>query len=649
MQKDALRHSPAVAILTNLLLLVVCYMVVRLAFYLENHSLFAPITAAEFSGILRGGLRFDLAAIAYSNALYLVLLFLPWPKKEGKVGQRLLHGLFVLTNALCLAANLADAVYYPFIKRRATASIFQEFRHDDISDIIGMEFLSHWYLTLLFLVLLFLLWRLYVTPILQTKKRKRYYVTAIIGLLLSATGIVAGMRGGIDPELRPLHNGNAREYVSQPAKAVLVQNTPFSIFRTVSKHSYPHYTFFESEEDLEKVFSPVHQGDGVSGVSEPSMIQKKPNIVIILLESFSSEYSARLNPYSKGEGYMPFLDSLMSESLTFKTMMANGLSSIDAQASVFTSIPMMVESMMNSQATMNAFEGLGNYLKPLGYETAYFHGADNGSLSIDGFVKACGMDAYYGRTEYDNDEDWDHHWGIWDEPFFQFFAHTMSTMHEPFCTGLFSLTSHHPFQIPTTYRNAFPDGQLPIYKTVRYTDHALQRFFETARRQPWFQHTLFVITGDHTNLQAQPELINDYGRFLVPVVFYHPTDSLFRGCREGIAQQIDILPTVLHYVGYEGPYFTFGNDLLATPPDKTWAVNYINGLYQLTSGHYLLQFDGERTVALYDLRTDPMLQANLATAPHVQALVKQMETHLKAIVQQYTSRMNENKLTAIKK
>ena len=640
MAKDDLRHHPYLATAANLSLLVVCGMVVRLAFYVENSSSFGQLAWADVAGIVSGGLRFDFAAIAYLNALWVLLLFLPVPQKEGRVWQGMLHALFVVTNAVGLASNLADAVYYPFIKRRTMASVFREFRGDDLTGIVGVELVNHWYLTLLFLVLTVLLWRAYITPRVRQQPRRSYYVTMCFGLLASALAVVAGMRGGLDPEQRPLHNGMARQYVSVPAAAVLVQNTPFSILRTLSKHSYPHYDFFASDTELDDVFSPRR-----SIVADSLRPARHDNVVIIMLESFASEYSARLNKSCSGTGCMPFLDSLMSEALTFEVMEANGISSIDAQASVLASMPMMVESIMSGQAAMNAFDGIGTYLKSLGYETAYFHGADNGSLSIDGFVRACGFDAYYGRREYANDADWDHHWGIWDEPFMQYFARTMTTMREPFCATLFTLTSHHPFQIPPAYRDTFPEGSLPIYKSIRYTDHALRRFFATARQHSWFDHTLFVITGDHTNLQECEAYRNDFGRMCVPVVFYHPTDTRYRGCRKGVAQQTDILPTLLHHVGYSGDIMAFGNDLLSTPPDSTEAVNYINGIYQLTRGGHLLQFDGERTIGFYDIMSDPQLKANLVGDADRAGLCHSLERRLKAIVQQYTSRMSANRIS----
>lgn len=622
----------------NLLLLLVAYGLCRLAFWMENRQLFA-LDGREVLGVLHGGFVFDMAAIAYTNALYLVMVLLPLHWKEKPRWQLASKVVFVAVNWLALVANLADAVYFPFVKRRTTASVLTEFANDNLSDIFGIELVNHWYLTLGAVALLAALWVGYRTPRISTVPRGRYYMKTTASLILAAVAVFFGIRGSFDLELRPIHNGIAKEFVRLPANAALVVNTPFSIIRTMGKKSYPDLRYFE-EAELERIFTPERE------MNAPRR-EKPDNIVVLVLESFGSEYSKRLTPDRPDEGFMPFLDSLMAEGLTFDLSLANGLKSIDAQVSTFASIPMMIEPFMSSQATMNRVDGMGHYLQTLGYETAFFHGADNGSLSIDGFVKSCGMEKYYGRTEYNNDEDWDHHWGIWDEPFLQFFGQQLGQMHEPFCAGVFTLTSHHPFQIPEAYRDSFPEGSLPIHRTISYTDHSLRRFFEYAQKQPWFDHTLFAVTGDHTHVQNLPLSMNDLGMFKVPVFFYHPTDSTWRGHRQGIIQQIDLMPTILHHVGYQGRYFAFGNDLLDEQTPRLGSIAYIHDLYQLTEVDWLLQFDGERSTALYHYSLDPYFQANLVADESVASQREQMERTTKAFIQQYMTRMNQNRLTVL--
>ena len=627
------------SVFCNVLLLLAGYTACRIAFLLENFSRFSSMSAHDYWMAFRGGVRFDISAICYTNSLFAVLcifaLFI-----NSRAYQAVLKWLFVVVNAVCFGANLIDSVYFEYIKRRSTTSVFREFANDSLSGIVGMEAFRHWYLLLLFVLMAWLLWRYYrgIQPLPGKKCSWKRAGQGLLLLALSAVGVVCGIRGGIDPELRPINNKDAKEYIANPMQSALVLNTPFSLLRTSGKQAFPNPVYF-SQQDLDAIYTPVHQACAPG--------EARPNVLILILESFASDYSALLNPYLEGEGYMPFLDSLMQHSRFYEYSFANGNSSIDGQASVLASIPMMVESFFTSHAALNSVSGIASELKHCGYSTAFFHGADNGSLSIDGFTHSVGFDDYHGRTEYDNDADWDHHWGIWDEPFLQYFGRELGAMQQPFCAGLFTLTSHHPFQIPRQYAEIYKEGSLEIYKTIRYSDMALRKFFDYARTQSWYENTLFVLTGDHTNMTEYPYYRTNLGTYQVPIVFYHPADTLFQGGKHaGIAQHIDIMPTVLGYTGCQRPYVAFGIDLLQTSAEDTYATQYINGIYQIIKKGYLLQFDGEEVVGLYQYTTDSLLEHNLVSQPAFIHVQEELSTQLKAFIQSYMQRMNENRLTA---
>ena len=183
-------------------------------------------------------------------------------------------------------------------------------------------------------------------------------------------------------------------------------------------------------------------------------------------------------------------------------------------------------------------------------------------------------------------------------------------------------------------------------RTVRGTivdraadDQAIGRFFQTASKQPWFQNTLFVLTSDHTNMSSHAEYQTDLGGFCSPIIIYDPSKP--EGTmQDKVAQQIDILPTVLGLLGYQKPYLAFGIDVLNTPAEDTWAVNYLNGIYQYVKHGHVLQFDGQRTRAVYAL-TDSLMKHNLVGSSPDQ---ESMEQELKAIIQQYMARMTQDRL-----
>lgn len=633
-------YATSLSAFINLMWAYVAYFVCRLAYGIENWSVLGGnFTSGNMGEVLKGGLMFDTSAIMYTNSLYMVLMLFPLHLKECRGWQKMAKCVFVVVNALAICINLADSVYFKYTGRRTTATIFSEFGNEEnLGSVIGVEFLNHWYLVLLAFGLIVALAKLYVMPssVLKIKSMFKYYVVQLLALLLFLPMCIGGMRGGLTKAVRPITISNANQYVDRPEDAALVLNTPFSLIRTIGKNVFVIPNYME-EARLDEVYSPVRQS-----VAD-SVAAKKKNVVVMIVESFGSEYIGALNDY---EGYTPFLDSLISKSLIWEHSFGNGRKSIDGMPSVLSSIPMFVEPFFLTPASVNNVGGLAHELVKDGYYSAFFHGAENGSMGFQAFSRATGFEDYFGRTEYNQDDrfqgdaDFDGMWAIWDEPFLQYMALTMNEFREPFVSAVFTASSHHPYKIPEAYQEIYPEEGLVMHKCVRYTDHALKRFFETASKQPWFKNTLFVLTADHTNLSEVPEYQTSLGGFRVPIVFFDPSGEIPTGQREGIAQQIDIMPTVLGYLGYTQPYVAFGFDLFHTPAEETWAVNYLNGIYQYVKGDYLIQFDGVTLKAVYRFKEDKLLEHNLIDKVDVSDLVEE----LKAIIQSYMQRMNTNAL-----
>lgn len=329
-------------------------------------------------------------------------------------------------------------------------------------------------------------------------------------------------------------------------------------------------------------------------------------------------------------------------------MIANGFFSIDAPPAILASIPRADRSFVVSPHATNKISAIGSQLKSHGYTTAFFLGAANNSLGIGAFARQAGFDRYYGMDEFLADsrfggmQEHDGTWGIWDEPFMQYFCTVLGELPQPFAAGLFTITSHHPFNLPEKYRDIYPEeGSFGLFKCLRYTDHALQRFFEEAEKQPWYDNTIFVISADHTSIKAE------YGermdRIRIPILFFDPSGEMPRGRHEGIAQQTDIMPTLLGWLGHDKPYIAFGKDLLSTPAEETWAFNW-NSVPMYICGDHIMIFDGQRVSGLYNYREDPQYEHDLSDS--LPQLRDEMELRLKAVVQSYCERMNKNRLTA---
>ena len=645
------RFAPLVALVCNLFMAYVVYLIARVAYLLENYSIFEQgLNWQGMVSVFQGGFMFDSSAIMYTCSLYIAMMVLPLHLKERPTYHKVCKWIFVIVNTIGLVLNLMDAVYFQYTSRRTTSTVFSEFGNEgNLAGIMGTELLHHWYLVLLAIVVVWLMCKLYVMPRLTVQHARswRYYAIMVAGLLVMVPTMISGMRGGLATAVRPITVSNANQYVDRPVDAALVLNTPFALLRTLGKNVFSNPGYFTSEAQLEAVYTPIHQPADTAHFTPK-------NVVVIIIESYGKEYTGFFNHDLDGgsyRGYTPFLDSLLAQSLTFKYSFANGRKSIDAMPSVLSGIPMMVEPFFVTPASMNNLSGLARQLGSKGYTTAFFHGAQNGSMGFQAFARATGYQQYLGRTEFDadpttdGDDDFDGTWAIWDEPFLQFMAHKINGFKQPFVATVFTASSHHPFKVPEELEDQFPDeGTQPIHKCVRYTDMALRHFFEQAAKQPWYKNTIFIVTADHTNLSSHDVYKTDLGLYSIPIAFFTPDGSLQPAMRDDVVmQQTSVLPTLMGIMGYDKPYLAFGCDVLTTPAASTWAFNYNNGIYQLVQGDWMMQHDGNTVKAMYRFKQDPLLKRNLAGHAPEQA---RMERLLKAIVQQYMTRMSENRLTA---
>ena len=638
--------TPLAVIVCNLLLAYAVYFLARIIYLTINYSYFyQDLTLVHLFELLGAGLVFDTSAILVTNIPYIVLMLLPWHGKERPAYQQFCRWVFVIVNSLALAINLIDACYFRFTMRRTTTTVFSEFANEqNLGSIFFTEMLNHLYLVFLFAFVAWGLYRLarYSTLRHDSLRWWHYDVAMLLSLAFVAPFVVAGIRGGFATAVRPITISNANQYVNRPIEAALVLNTPFSLYRTIGKDVFSVPDYFASEQELEAHYSPVHRP--ASGIME------KKNVVVLIVESFGREYIGALNPClddGQYKGYTPCIDSLIARSITFSHTYCNGRKSIDGMPSILSSIPMFIEPFFLTPASMNHVSGLASILGGEGYQTAFFHGAQRGSMGFQAFARSTGFKDYYGREDFSRDkrfggeQEFDGTWAIWDEPFLQYYCAKMSEMKEPFMTAVFTASSHHPYAVPEKYRERFPEEGIEIHKCIRYTDMALGEFFRSASRQPWFKNTIFVLTSDHTNLSDHDYYQTDLGGFCSPIIIYEPgITDLQPAVQDKIAQQIDILPTVLGMLHYPKPYFAFGIDVLNTPAEDTWAVNYLNGIYQYVKHGHVLQFDGQRTRAVYAL-TDSLMKHNLVGSCPDQ---ESMEHELKAIIQQYMARMTQDRL-----
>lgn len=602
---------PLRVLLLRLGVVAVLFSLQRIFFGALNHDAFPDPPLSAYLG----GVRFDLSAIAWLYMPWiLTILIAPAPKRAFAVVQKI---LFHLSNVVCFFLNSIDLEYFKFTLKRSTADLFGIARGgSDLGNLIPVFLKDYWYVAVIFIASIALAeWGYRLAGRCGgTVPATPWWVWRLVAVAL----VLLLSRGGT--QYIPLTVIDASKY-APAAYLPLVLNTPFTFMTSIGKPmlEQKHYM---SQEKADRLWPVVHQ------YGDSAIAPGKPNVVTIILESFSAAYSGKLN--GTGHGYMPFLDSLMGQSLWCTHAYANGRRSIDGIPAVTASMPkMMPEAFIESPYAQQPITTLPDLLAAEGYSTSFFHGGHNGTMGFDAFSKSAGFQRYVGRDQYPDPKDDDGVWGVRDRPFLQFFAQQLNKEQQPFMSCLFTLSSHHPYKLPEADAKRFAGGDLPIMPTLRYADDALRQFFATAETMPWFRNTLFVITADHTaDLERDGQVSGSAFDHWVPMVFYMPATITPRQ-DDQVTQQIDILPTVMDMLGYRKPFFAFGSSILRR--ERAPASVSENSATWLIIGKYgQLRTDGERMLWNAPLgdgpAPSPMALDSLQL--QVQAAIQQFNNHL---------------------
>jgi len=622
----------------RLFLAYVFYGIARIFFTIYNFELLGSPGLFEFLRLYYHGLIFDTAGIFYVNMIFILFSILPLSINTWNIFQKFQFFIYFLFNLTAYATNFIDFIYFKYILTRSTLASFESIQHESNKVILLFSFImSYWHVFFLFIVLSIIWVYLYRLWNLKNKKPQNpfaYYGLSIVCFFVITILMVGAIRGGdFKKSTRPINMVDANRHVNSSIQAGIVLNTPFCIIRTINKKSVKKVEYLSDEEVIQLV-KPIKQYD--------RKVHEKPNVVLIIIESYGREYSGAFNPETKikdYKSYTPFVDSLAQHSLIFTNAYANGYKSIHGMSSILSGIPSFKDAFTSTPYANQKIESLVSVLENLGYHTSFFHGAENGSMGFLGYSNILGIDKYFGRNEYNNDTDFDGYWGIWDEPFLQFMKEKLDEEKEPFFSTVFTISSHEPYIIPEKYKETFPEGDIIMHKCVRYTDYALRRFFDEAKKEHWYNNTLFVLVADHANLIYYPEYRKALNINTIPILFYHP-DGRYNGINNLLAQQIDIYPTIVNMIGFNKPFRSWGRSLISDQ-EEPFVVRY-SGYYYYFYDKYVCCFDGEKLIGFYEL-SDKSMKNNLINENKEMMFL--MEKRCKAFIQDYMNKIIDSKLS----
>lgn len=619
--------------LHKLLLAFCSLLAMQVLFLVANNHIFRPEGFVEWMGILCGNIVFGLATVCTVLLPFIILMLLPFEIRWKRWYRIVTETLYILPWLVVLIAKGADSAYFQYTYRMLSNEIFTYLGNSGPMDKLIPHFMVNYWYAWVFGILIIIAF-LILNHRIRLHARNEYTVLSNewigfgIGLLITWFFLRGGFGSFIQLE-------DATKYC-QPKNIPVVSNSGYNILRTLFQPQLEAHEYM-SQEEADKLFNPEFnpQANKIVPVVDSSAVdtlpQRPQNIVLIIVESLGQEYMGCYNNTPGADTRTPFLDSLAYHSILYQGR-ANGKRSIEGITAILTGIPTLMNvPFVNCTYRNDSIAGIPTVLNRHGYHTAFFHGSHNGVMDFDKVCQRIGFDEYLGLNEFKasgraKEVDFDNVWGVYDEPFLQYVVRHTNTFKEPFLTTVFTVTSHDPFPLPEQYKNRFHEGKHPILKCVEYTDNALRKFFDEAKRQPWFDNTLFIITADHSGPGLSPEYLDYDGSYRIPMIIFDPQASV-EGELPRIVQQTDILPSIIDQLNIEDRMVCFGKSI-AQNRDQGWQVYFGNDFFCMVSNN---RQDNKK----HDI-TILCGKQEIGTSENIR--------FLKAVVQQYFKRVMNNNL-----
>lgn len=321
------------------------------------------------------------------------------------------------------------------------------------------------------------------------------------------------------------------------------------------------YTSLPEDEARATVEAIYGSGDHNLRTMPADSIERHPNIVVITMESMSAAFMER---FGNTQHLTPTLDSLYNRSLAFDCMIAAGNRTVRGLEALSLSIPPSAGQSLIKRPDLKPRPNIGSVLRDKGYSTTFLYGGKSYFDNMGPYFRSIGFDVVDIDNFKSSDIEFKNIWGVCDEDSYRRLLTLIddkASAGKPFYVQMMTISNHRPY--------TYPAGRIPVPEAgamsreggVRYSDYALGRFLEEAKRKPWFANTVFVIVADHCASSAgETELpVENYH---IPAVVYAP-GIIPPQTVDYAVSQIDLMPTVLARLGISYQALFYGRDALA--------------------------------------------------------------------------------------
>lgn len=420
----------------------------------------------------------------------------------------------------------------------------------------------------------------------------------IAGIFFLAVNFLA-IRGGVD--LSPI-NPSMAYFSSKPILNHAAINTEWNLVYDLLHQNFSTknpYNYFR-EEEAEAIVKELYPSE-IKEDTTQILNTRQPNVVLILLESFTADLVESLG----GEqGVAPNMEKLISEGLFFNQIYASGDRTDKGVIAVLSGFPSQASrSILKFNSKQEKLPSIALALQKNGYHTSFYYGGQSEFFNIKSYVLGHGYKSLIDKKSFKAANL--SLWGAFDHFVFEKHVADLGTIPQPFFSTILTLSNHEPFQLPGKAHFVGDSAENKFKSTAYYTDSSLAAYLNTAKTKSWYKNTLFVIVADHGH--RLPKGYENYspGRFRIPLLFFG--DALkpeFKGkVIDKIGNQTDIAATLLNQLGISHAQFKWSTNLSNTDTPGFSFYSYDNGFGFVTK-EQTISFDNVSRKIIYRKNPD---------------------------------------------
>lgn len=361
-------------------------------------------------------------------------------------------------------------------------------------------------------------------------------------------------------------------------------NITFSVIDDYQIEEQDYFKFMPDKEAL-AIVNKIQKTEKDTTVN--ILNTKKPNIVMILLESWSADLIETL---SGDTGITPRFHNLEKEGLLFTQFYASGNRTQQGMGSVFAGLPgLPITTLTDHPEKYDSLPSLVRLLNSNGYYSVFYFGGDLNYGNIKSYLLYNGFDKLVDWKDFSG--NWpEGKLGVHDEGLFMRLVKDMGNLPRPFFLATLTLSSHSPYDFPGPHPIDWLEPESEFLNSAHYTDKWLGEFFKQAKRKPWYDSTLFIVMADHSHLTNRHQHIDQFGYRKIPVLFLGGAlKKEYRNTRSNhLCGNADIPATLLTQLGVSHKDFFWSKDMFNPYSPEFAYFELTDGFGWKSPDHYIV-------------------------------------------------------------